>query len=342
MIIEDFKQIISSSNNWTSFFAKTILITGANGSLASYMVDFLLLLNKKLFKDGSCKVIALVKNQHHTKHRFREHLDDINLKIIVQDVVEEILINDKIDFIVHAASLASPKYYSNPVDVILPNIIGTKNTLKLAIKNNVEGYLYFSSGEVYGQPPNNEKITENSYGYLDPTAVRSCYGESKRMGENLCISYGHQFDIPVKIVRPFHTYGPGVKLDDGRVYADFIKNIVQNKNIEIKSDGTSIRSFCYLADATSAFFKVLLEGKNSNAYNVANPRCAIMIKELATTLVRLYPKKKLTVTFTKHNKSYLESPVNKHIIDITKLTSLDWKPKTSIIDGFKKTIRSYE
>ena len=162
-----------------------------------------------------------------------DYLNDENLKIIVQDVANEINLIEKIDYIVHAASPASPKYYNiDPVGVIMPNILGTKNTLELARKNNIEGYLYFSSGEVYGQLNDGEVVNEDKYGYLDPTSVRACYGESKRMGENLCVSYGHQHNIPIKIVRPFHTYGPGMKLDDGRVFADFVKNIVNNEDIE--------------------------------------------------------------------------------------------------------------
>ena len=227
MIVEDFNQIKNSSIDWNRFENKTILITGANGFLPAYMVETLLLLNNDILKYSPCKVIALVRNEKHTKERFSNYLSDENLKIIVQDVANEINLIEKIDYIVHAASPASPKYYNiDPVGVIMPNILGTKNTLELARKNDIDGYLYFSSGEVYGQLNDGEVVNEDKYGYLDPTSVRACYGESKRMGENLCVSYGHQYNIPIKIVRPFHTYGPGMKLDDGRVFADFVKNIV--------------------------------------------------------------------------------------------------------------------
>jgi nucleoside-diphosphate-sugar epimerase len=265
------------------------------------------------------------------------------LKIIVQDVANQININEKIDYIIHAASPASPKYYNiDPVGVIMPNVLGTKNTLELARKNNIEGYLYFSSGEVYGQLNDGEVINEDKYGYLDPTTVRACYGESKRMGENLCVSYGHQYNIPVKIVRPFHTYGPGMKLDDGRVFADFVKNIVNNEDIEMKSDGSATRAFCYLADATVGFFKILLEGKNNNAYTLANSNGVISIKDLATELVNMFPEKGLKAIFAEQNKDYLQSPIKGNSVDTSKLESLDWKATTTIKDGFKKTIRSYK
>ena len=343
MIVEDFNQIKNSSIDWNRFENKTILITGANGFLPAYMVETLLLLNNDILKYSPCKVIALVRNEKHTKERFSNYLSDENLKIIVQDVANEINLIEKIDYIVHAASPASPKYYNiDPVGVIMPNILGTKNTLELARKNNIEGYLYFSSGEVYGQLNDGEVINEDKYGYLDPTTVRACYGESKRMGENLCVSYGHQYNIPVKIVRPFHTYGPGMKLDDGRVFADFVKNIVNNEDIEMKSDGSARRAFCYLADATVGFFKILLEGKNNNAYNLANSNGVISIKDLATELVNMFPEKGLKAIFAEQNKDYLQSPVKGNSVDTSKLESLDWKATTTIKDGFKKTIRSYK
>jgi len=343
MIADDIKEIISSDIEWTRFANKTILITGANGFLPAYMVETLLYLNKNILQNSKCQVIALVRNKKHSEERFDDYLLNANFKLLVQDVSEPIKIDDEIDFIIHAASPASPKYYNNdPVGVIMPNILGTKNTLDLAIKNKVDGYLYFSSGEVYGELPDGEIIAEDKYGYLDPTSVRACYGESKRMGENLCISYGHQFNIPVKIVRPFHTYGPDMKLDDGRVFADFVKNIVTNENIELKSDGSAMRPFCYLADATTAFFTVLLKGKNGQAYNVANPEQVMSIKDLAEALINLFPDKQLLATFAPQSTSYLQSPIKGHIPDISKIKLLGWKPTTTIHDGFYKTVMSYE
>ncbi|WP_207923289.1 NAD-dependent epimerase/dehydratase family protein [Marinomonas flavescens] len=343
MLDDDYQQIESSSIEWLRFKNKTILITGGNGFLPAYIVETLLLLNKCILQYSPCHVIVLARNNKHTIDRFSEYLEDPNLEIIIQDVADKIDINKKIDYIIHAASPASPKYYSiDPVGVILPNVLGTKNTLELAIKNNIEGYLYFSSSEVYGELPDGEVINEDKYGYLDPTSVRACYGESKRMGETLCISYGHQYHIPVKIVRPFHTYGPGMKLDDGRVFADFVKNIVNNENIELKSDGSAVRSFCYISDATIAFFKILLDGQNNHAYNMSNPEESISIKKLASILVTLFPEKKLNATFADHDKHYLKSPIKGYIADISKLKSLNWKPVITIENGFRKTIRSYK
>jgi len=342
MNFTDFEQIKSSDIAWNKFLGKTILITGGNGFLPAYMVETLLLLNKSILGHNPVKVFLVVRNKKHTEERFKDFVDDKNLNILIQDVSNEIKISQNIDFIIHAASPASPKYFNiDPLGVSLPNILGTKNTLSLAVKNNIDGYLYFSSGEVYGETKKGEMISENSYGYLDPISIRSCYGESKRMGENLCISYGHKYNIPIKIVRPFHTYGPGMKLDDGRVFADFVRNIVMDENIEMKSDGNAVRSFCYISDATIAFFKILLEGKNNNAYNMSNPTQSVSIKELAEILIDLFPEKKLKVIYKNQSQDYLKSPIEGHIANISKLQSLDWNPSVSISEGFTKTIRSY-
>lgn len=341
MLKDDFNKIVSGSVDFTKFSGKTILVTGANGFLPAYMVETLLLLNKEVLEEP-CAVIGLVRNEEHALARFEKYNDDNYFKILVSDISDYKDIEGSIDFIIHAASPASPNYYNlDPVGVIKPNVLGTLNVLELARKKGVEGVLYFSSGEVYGQNDGLVQITEESYGVVNPLDIRSCYSESKRMGENLCISYGHQFGIPVKIVRPFHTYGPGMKLDDGRVFADFVKNIVGNEHIELKSDGLAIRPFCYLADAVQAFFLILLHGDNNNAFNVANPREQYSIRDLAELLVTLFPEKKLHVKYAKQSKDYMPSPIQTQVPSIEKISNLGWQPSTTIKDGFTKTIRSY-
>jgi len=339
---EDMEQIFSSNIKWDFLINQTVLITGANGFLPAYMVDFLMFLNKNYFKNTKCKVIALVRNFEHSQQRFENYLIESEFSLLHQDVSEEITIKEKLDYIIHAASPASPKYYSfDPVGVSLPNILGTKNILELARKNNIKSLLYFSSGEIYGDTKNIH-IKETDYGYLDLLDLRSCYAESKRMGESLCVSYFHQHKVPIKIVRPFHTYGPGMKLDDGRVFADFVSNIVNNENIVLKSDGQAERVFCYLADATIGFFTILLHARSGEAYNLANPKAKISIRKLAELLVTLFPDKNLTVKYDfKRGDNYMKSKVESITPDITKIERLGWKPTTSIENGFKKTIWSY-
>jgi nucleoside-diphosphate-sugar epimerase len=342
-ILEEDLEVIASANlPWEEFKNSTILISGANGFLPAYMVETLLYLNTVI--DLNIKIIGLVRNKEKALVRFSQHKERKDLTFIVQDVCEPIDCVDKIDYIVHAASQASPKFYgTDPVGTLSANTIGTHNILQFARNNDIKSFLYFSSSEVYGQVDDSQIPTkENQYGYLDPTNLRSCYAESKRMGETICVSWLHQYSVPTKIVRPFHTYGPGLSLDDGRVFADFIANILHDKDIVMKSDGSALRPFCYLADAVQGFFTVLLKGENGQAYNIGNPQCEVSILDLATQLVNLFPEKGLTIVRKDiRNQGYIKSIVSRNSPDISKIKELGWQPSTSIEDGFRRTIESF-
>jgi len=340
IIKEDISSIINCFDYWERFKNKTILITGANGFLPAYLVESFLSLDKTY----NTKIIAIVRNKQKANNRFKNYMTDTNLEIIEHDVCNEFNYNHKIDFIIHAASQASPKYYKvDPVGTLNANVLGTINMLKLAQTKSVESFLYFSSGEVYGEVKDEfMPIKEDTFGYLNPALVRSCYGESKRMGETICVSYFAQYGIKAKIVRPFHTYGPGMALDDGRVYADFVANILKDHNIILNSDGKAKRAFCYLTDASIGILTVLVNGENGEAYNVGNPQEEYSILELANILVNLYPEKKIEVILNKTiNADYLKSTITRNSPNIDKLKKLNWNPTVKIEKGFKRTVSSF-
>ncbi|ELS33599.1 MULTISPECIES: NAD-dependent epimerase/dehydratase family protein [Pseudanabaena] len=343
IIEEDLKNIISTDLPWEEFKDSTVLISGASGFLPAYMVDTLMYLNK--IRGLNIEVIGLVRNKEKALSRFANYQNRKDFRLLVQDVCSPIDCTDNIDYIIHAASQASPKYYgSDPVGTLSANILGTHNLLTLACKNSLKSFLFFSSCEVYGQVVYSQIPTkEDRYGYLDPLHLRSCYAESKRMGETMCLSWFSQYGLPTKIVRPFHTYGFGMSLNDGRVYADFVADILSNRDIHIKSDGMATRAFCYIADATMGFFTVLLNGENGQAYNVGNDLCEISIMDLANRLTTLFPDKKLNVVkdCPANDSGYLKSNVSRSCPDITKIATLGWQPKTSIEDGFRRTVLSF-
>lgn len=327
---------------WHQLREKTVLIAGASGFLAAYMVETLLFLNET--QQLNVTVIAVVRNRNGFTQRFNHHLKRPDLICIEQDINSPLQIDRRVNFIIHAASQASPKYYAtDPVGTLSANTLGTAQLLELARAHQVDGFLYFSSAEVYGEAAR-VPTAESDYGYLDPLAVRSCYAESKRMGENMCVSWHHQYGVPARIVRPFHTYGPGMKLDDGRVYADIVADVVNGRDIVLKSDGLTRRSFCYLADATAGFWMVLLAGANAQAYNIGNPEGEISIRDLANLVAALYPEKHISVRFEhrKESDGYLPSQIPVTCPDITRARSLGWSPITSIENGFRKTIESYQ
>jgi UDP-glucuronate decarboxylase len=340
----DLLEIFESRKDWSVFSNSTILISGANGFLPAYLVYFFQFLNY-VFPNYKIKVIGLVRDENKAKACF-ENIDYSFFSLHIQDVSSPITIIDEVDYIIHAASQASPKFYgTDPVGTLSPNVLGTINLLEFAKKKSVKSFLYFSSGEVYGLLDDDKVPTdENTFGYLNPTNIRSCYAESKRMGETICVSYFKQFDINVKIVRPFHTYGPGLSFSDGRVFADFISNILNKEDIKLSSDGSARRAFCYLSDATSGFLSILIDGESGEAYNVGNPYEEYSILELAKVLTSIYPDLNLKVSLEKEgtlNRSYLKSPIVRNSPKIDKILSLGWKPFVSVKEGFKRTIDSF-
>lgn len=345
IIEEDVARIAASDLPWRQFSGKSILIAGANGLLPAYTVETLTYLNEV---DASmrCRVIGLARNREKAESRFAHLLGRPDFSLLIQDVCSPVAIEDKVDFIVHAASQASPKYYGkDPVGTLSANTLGTHNLLLLARNRGVESFLFLSSGDVYGRVEDSKIPTrEDWYGYLDPAEVRSCYGESKRLGETMCVAWHHQYGVPAKMVRPTHTYGPGMALDDGRVFADFVANVVRREDIVLRSQGTARRAFCYLADATLAFFTVLLKGKAGQAYNVGNEDCEISVRQLAEILAGLFPERKLGVRFLPGftESGYIQSKIDRGSLDTSKIRELGWRPTTGIEEGFRRTIVSFD
>ena len=191
VIKDDIDEILKEDIEWDKLKEKTFLITGASGMVGKYITFSLLRLNQ--IKNFNIKIIAICHNRSKAEKTFEDFLEDKNLFIISQDIEDKLEYNEKVDYIVHAASPANPVQYStNPVGTILANTLGTYNTLELARKNKAQ-YCYISTMEIYGKLETNYDIKEEEYGAVDSLNVRSCYPESKKMGEYLCIAYKEQY-----------------------------------------------------------------------------------------------------------------------------------------------------
>ncbi len=346
IVSEDINQILSRELTWGAFSGCNVVVTGAGGFLGGYLVRTLITLNNLGLLSRPVKVIAFVRDLRKAKESFVDIVGTPNLIFFEWDLNSIAIpdVKENIHYVFHAASQASPKYYgSDPVGTLLPNAVGTTALLSMLQKSvDPRGFLFVSSSEVYGTVSDNILLAENNFGSIDPAIVRSCYAESKRVGETACVAWFYQYKLPTYIVRPFHTYGPGLQPNDGRVFADFVFNVLRNEDIIMNSDGSTRRAFCYVSDAIAGFFTVMLAGKPAEAYNVANPDGDLSVLELAELLIKLYPEKNLKVKRQMTGDGpYLSSTFKRLIPDISKLTALGWQPNILPREGFLRMIENY-
>ena len=336
---DDLKTIIAEDLSWEKLKNKTVMITGASGMVGSYMLYVLLMLNDE--KHYGIKVDAVMRNVNKLPEEIRNR-EDVN--VVVADVTKDIPDVGDIDYIIPAASPASPLIMQNqPVETIAANTIGTFKTLELAKEKNAEGYLFISSREIYGQPDEGQEFFyENTYGFVDQLNPRSCYSEGKKAAETMCVCFHEEYGLNTKIARLAHTYGPGMSIYDGRVQADFLKNVYHNEDIVLKSEGTAVRTYTYIADAIAGMYRILLDSEDI-VYNIGNEAGKVSIRDLAEILVSIYPERRLKLVFDiPEGGTKGTAPYTLGILSSEKLRKLGWNPKYSVKDGFKRTLEYLE
>lgn len=342
ILIEDFSKILENRYLWKKLKNSSILITGVSGYLANYLVKFFLYLNKE--ENLNIKIIGTTRNVKETEKKFGNLIKNKKLFFFQTNLLNSIHIKHKIDYVIHMASPASPKYFeSNPVNVMEPNITGTINLLDFSLKKKIKKFLFISTSGVYGFVEDKKRPNdESTFGFLDNTLPESIYLESKRMAETICIAYKNQYKVPVSIIRPSISYGPGISLDDGRSFADFINNIIKVQDIKLFSKGNVMRNFCYISDVISGILLILIKGKNGESYNLASEK-EISIKMLANFLVQdVFPEKKLKVIYSSIKKKLLRPEFKRTLVCCNKIKKLGWNERISLKDGFKRTVKWYE
>ncbi len=305
-----------------------VLVTGGAGFIGSHLCE-------QLLKEGH-EVICVDNLGSGTFENVRHLTDNKKFRFIKHNIIEPLqLIEGKIDWIFHLASRASPEDYQKyPVETALANSVGTDRMAKLALAKNAV-ILFTSTSEAYGEPREHPQ-KESYWGNVNPVGIRSCYDESKRFGEALLMAYYREYNVDVKIVRIFNTYGPRMRIDDGRVIPNFITQTLQNDPLTIYGDGSQTRSFCYIDDMVSGLIK-MMKSKEIGPKNLGNPK-EYSIMETAELIKK--------ITGAKSEFKYLPLPKDdpsKRQPDISQARKLlSWEPKVGFEEGLKKTINYFE
>ena len=326
----DIVEICENVKSYSKIFSgKVFLISGANGFLGKYFIKTLTELNKSL--RNKVRVIAI-----DIKFDKCEIYKDKNVKKIKVDINKIDKLKFKSDYVLHAAGIPSPKhYYNKPIEAIFTSITGTKKLLDYSKKNGSK-FIFFSSSEIYGNPDKKNIPTNESYnGNVSSIEDRSCYDEGKRVGETLCYFYKIKYGVDVSIFRPFNVFGPGMPKNDYRVFPRFFNSIKNNKPITIFKKGKQTRTFCYVTDAITAMFIVIIQGKKF-VYNIGNDKPEINMTKLYKLIKKNIPKKISSININ-YPKNYPQVEPQRRCPDISKIKKeLGFVNNVSIDDSIKR------
>ena len=337
IFLEDIKSI---ANELEEFYdeleGKTVLIAGGRGFLGTYFTSVLTKINETLSKPMKIIVLDSLITSKDKKDSVNQ-----NIEFLEQDISKSFEIDDNIDYIIHAASIASPPTYRKfPIKTVDVNYQGTKNLLEIAKEKKVRSMLLLSSSEIYGDP----EIfpTPESYvGKVSCTGPRACYDESKRLAETISILYFQQYKIPIKIARPFNVYGPYLNLDDGRIIPDFMNNAINKSQIIIHSDGSPTRSFCYVSDAIGGFFKLLLSKHDGIICNVGNDE-EVSVKNVADTIKNIVAKPISIKIIESDDPNYTKDNPQRRCPDLSLIKkTVNYVPKIDLEEGLKRVYKWY-
>lgn len=334
IIKKDIETIVKNTNDLISFFEnKTILITGGEGFLGKYFIEYFNHLNIN-FK---IKVKLIIIDNYITGKKTKFSKEYKNFKFINHNIIKSFNVKRKIDLIIHAAGIASPFYYRKyPIETLDVSIIGTKNLLELSLKKKCK-FIFFSSSEIYGDPTKGNVPTKETYrGNVNSIGPRACYDESKRVGETLCYIYGNYYKVHTNIIRPFNVYGPGMNKNDYRIIPNFFSKIIQNETVNIYGDGKQTRTYCYITDAISGFLRVAAYGNFSEVYNIGNNKPEISVLDLIK-LIKKVSNKNIKFKISSYPITYPDDEPLRRCPNISKAKKdLRYLPHIQLEDGLKK------
>ena len=314
----------------------TVLLCGGHGFLGRYYVALITWLNREVLATP-CRLIV-VDNHITSGAAATELARQDGYQFILHDIIRPMVINEPLDYVIHAAGIASPYYYRKyPLETLDVAIAGTKHLLSLALQHTLKGFLFYSSSEIYGDPDEKHVPTKESYrGNVSCLGPRACYDESKRLGETLSMIFHELHGVPTKIVRPFNVYGPGMQEIDYRVVPNLASRIIGGKPLQIYGTGKQTRTFCYTTDALVGFLKVLLDGTPGHAYNIGNPQPEVSMLELVRILQQVVGRR-LEVQLVEYPDSYPADEPQRRCPDISKARlHLNYQPAVALEEGLRR------
>jgi nucleoside-diphosphate-sugar epimerase len=355
VIRSDLDSIVASlAGELSAMSGRTLLIAGGAGFLGYYLVQTPLHWNR-LNRDAPPIDVIVLDNFVRGVPEWLTALRNCDhLRLLQHDITRPLPADLGIqNYLIHAASIASPAYYRQyPIETMDANVNGLWNILNYSLAQKragtpVDGVLFYSSSEIYGDPTSENIPTPETYrGNVSCTGPRACYDESKRFGETLCVNFAHQHGVPVKIARPFNNFGPGLKITDRRVIADFARDILAERDIVMLSDGSARRTFCYVADAVTCYYQILVKGRPGEAYNVGVETPEISMADLARKMAslarELFDYRGNLVHGRSDDKDYLVDNPNRRCPIIAKArTELGYDPRVTLEDGLRNALIWY-
>lgn len=325
-------------SQWQRFDGKTIFMTGATGFICSFIVRLFATLAKEYHFD--IKLILLVFTREEAEGRFGALIDELGIRLIPQDITAPLTIDGPVDYVIHAASKANPAaYMADPVGTITTNVIGTHNVMTALLGKQVTKILYLSTMEAYGQHGQGGAITEDMAGAMDAQNVRSCYPLSKSCSENLCFSYAAQHGLPAVVARLGYIFGPGDNINDPKVVTAFMNDVLQGRNIVLKSAGLQERTYCYIKDTVLGILLALLDGEPRQVYNIASASCLTTIKGIAQLVIELFggEGQRLEQVVPDAAAAAQFSLIQNNILDNSKIRALGYEESTDIRQGLINT-----
>ena len=338
--LEILEKLIGTFPHWERLEGKVLYLSGAAGMLGSLLVDAVMLRNEALPPEKQCRILAAGRNQRAAEERFSHWLEKPCFTFLRQDLSQPLHTLPAVpDFWIHAASTTHPvAYATEPVNTILSNVLGTQNLLEQASQTPGSRFLLLSSVEIYGENRGDTETFQESYcGYLDCKTLRAGYPEAKRISEALCQAYIAEKSVDAVMIRLPRCYGPTMRMTDSKAAAQFIKKAVRGEDIVLKSEGNQLYSYAHASDAVLGILWVLLTGETGQAYNLADQRSDIKLKDLAE-LTADHVGSKVVFDLPDETERRGYSTASKALLDAEKLRALGWKASYDIGTGIRETI----